>query len=108
MSEFTFDNPCSPYVNNCDDDECTPCKCPVCGAFLPNNIYKDPLICKKCGSELVAVDASKEKKQSDDWDGNDGHICVVTRCKRTVEESREDRAAKRLAKKNAKTWKSWL
>lgn len=76
--QIEYNNPCSRYSDDCDADNWVPCNCPVCGGFLTGQIFKDPLICKKCGSELVAIEASEKLKESDDWVGEAGRICVVT------------------------------
>jgi hypothetical protein len=108
MSEFTFNNSCTPYVTEDYNDNHTPCKCPVCQGFLPSDIFQDPLICKKCGSELVALEASEKYKESDDYEGEEGKICVVTRRTKTKEQTKEERAVNRLVKQKAKEWKGWL
>jgi len=100
MSEITFENHCTPYVTDCDDN-CTPCKCPVCGGFLSRDIFQDPLICKRCGSELVAIDHSEEFKESDDYDFSEGKICVVTKRKKT-KQTKEEREINRLVKEGRK------
>jgi len=100
--EITFNNKCSPYVTGDSNDRWMPCKCPVCGGFLPADIFQDPLVCKRCGSELVAVEASEEFKDSDDWNGEEGRICVVTKRKKTKQQTREEREVNRLVKEGRK------
>jgi hypothetical protein len=107
MMEIEYRNSCTRYVTDCDDDR-VPCKCPVCGGFLPSNIFQDPLICKKCGSELVALEHSREFIESEDYDFSEGKICVVTRRKKAVQQTREERRVNRLVKVQRDKWKGWL
>jgi hypothetical protein len=100
--EITYNNSCTPYVTEDYEDNHTPCKCPVCSGFLPADIFKDPLICKKCGSELVAIEHSEEFKESDDYDFSEGKICVVNRRQKTKQQTKEEREIKRLCKEGAK------
>jgi len=102
MSEITFNNGCTPYVTDYDDDDWTPCKCPVCGGFLTADIFKDPLICKKCGSELLAIEVSEQFKDSDNWNGEEGRICVVTKRTKTKQQTKEEREINRLVKEGRK------
>ncbi|MFA5714761.1 MAG: hypothetical protein WC998_03405 [Candidatus Paceibacterota bacterium] len=102
MSEITFENRCSPYVTGNCDEQLPPCKCPVCGGFLPRDIFQDPLICKRCGSELVAIEASEKLKDSDDWNGEEGRICVVTKRTKTKQQTKEEREINRLVKEGRK------
>jgi hypothetical protein len=102
--QITFNNNCSRYVtDNYDDENWMPCKCPVCGGFLSGDIFQDPLICKKCGSELVALEASEKLKESDDWEGEEDRICVVTE-----RHEIKPRAISKKEKENAKKWKAFL
>ncbi len=106
--EISFDNSCTPYVTNDYSERLPPCQCPVCSGFLPYDIFQDPLICKKCGSELIAIEASEKLKDSDDWEGEEGHICVVTRRTKTKLQTREERAVNRAVREGAKKWKGIL
>jgi hypothetical protein len=108
MSEITFDNDCSMYADVCDTEDWTPCRCPVCKGFLPVDIFQDPLVCRKCGSELVAIPCSDKFKDSDDWNGEEGRICVVTKGTKTKQQNKEERKTNRVAKENYKKWRGWL
>lgn len=102
-TEIEYNNPCSRYSDDCDPEDWHPCQCPICGGFLPGDIFQDPLVCKKCGSELIAIEASEKLKDSDDWNGESGRICVVTRGqKKTKQQTKEEREIKRLCKEGAK------
>jgi len=110
MVEIAYDNKCTPYCDDDGENPWIPCKCPVCGGFLPGNIFQDPLICKKCGSELIAIEHSEDFKESDDYDLNEGEgkICVVTKRTKTKRQTKEEREINRLVKEGAKKWKPWL
>jgi hypothetical protein len=109
MSAIEYNNPCTTYSDDCDGDEWIPCKCPICGGFLPSDIWQDSFICKKCGSELIAVEHSEKFQESDNYDGfSTGKICVVTPRKKTITQCKEERAINRLVKSGIKTWKGWL
>jgi len=107
MTKIEYNNPCTTYVDDCDDS-CIPCKCPVCGGFLPRDIFQDPLICKSCSSELLAIEHSEKFKESDDYNFSDGKICVVTRRKKTISQTKEERKTNRLIKEGHEKWKKWL
>lgn len=108
MSEIDFSNPCSGYTDvDYDDEHFVPCSCPVCKAFISGNIFQDPLICKKCGSELVAIEASEKLKESDEWNGEAGHICVVTRREPVYPKGDELKTRKRV-KEGWTKWKGFL
>jgi hypothetical protein len=106
--EITFNNGCTPYITDCGDGDWNPCKCPVCGGFLQADIFQDPLICKKCGSELLAIEVSEKFTESDDYNGEEGRICVFTKRKKTKQQTKEEREINRLVKEGAKKWKGWL
>jgi hypothetical protein len=108
LSKITFSNSCTPYVTEDYGDNHTPCKCPVCSGFLPADIFQDPLICKKCGSELVALEASEKFKESDEYNGEEGRICVVTKRTKTKQQTKEERQVNRLVKDGEKKWKGFL
>jgi len=109
VTEIEYNNPCSAYVTDCDDDW-IPCYCPVCGGFLPGDIFRDPLICKKCGSELIALEHSEKFKESDEYDCfSEGKICVVTRAKKkTLQQTKEERAIKRLVQEGKERMKGYI
>ena len=108
MSEISFDNGCSLYADDCDPEDWRPCSCPVCGGFLSGDIYQDPLICKKCGSELVAIPCSEEFKESDQYCGEEGRICVAFKRENHKGHSKEERQTKRLVKEGHDKWKAFL
>ncbi len=70
--------PCTRYTYDYDsgDEGWYPCQCPVCHAFL-GDINKVPLICKRCGSELALLETTEAQKESDDYEGEEGKICVL-------------------------------
>lgn len=103
-----YNNKCTPYTSDTDEGRWIPCQCPVCGGFLPGDIFQDPLICKKCGSELVAIEHSEEFKESDNYDFSEGKICVVIRSKKTKQQTREERATNQTVKEGHVKWKGWL
>jgi hypothetical protein len=96
---------CTSYVTDDYDDDLAPCRCPVCMGFLPREIFQDPLICKKCGSELAAIPEVDEDTKEP---GENGKICVITKRKKTNEQTKEERRTNRLVKQGAKAWKGWL
>lgn len=108
MSEIEFNNPCSNYTTDDWDQDLIPCKCPICGGFLPRDIFQDPLICKKCGSELVAIEHGEKFKESDDYDFSEGKICVVTKRTKTKQQTREERQINRLIKEGHDKWKGFI
>lgn len=69
--------PCTHYSYDCSPGEegWIPCQCPVCKGFL--NTTQEPLICKRCGSELALLPTTEAQKESDDYMGEDGKICVL-------------------------------
>ncbi len=88
---------CTEYYEDCDIDSSNrmPCQCPVCGGFLTFDSQTDEPICNKCGSELAKVpDVDEETKEPLEW----GKICVVTRRKKTTEQTKEERKVSRLVK----------
>jgi hypothetical protein len=75
--------------------------------FLTRDIFRDPLICNKCGSELTALpNVDEETKEVSKY--GDGKICVVTRRKKTITQTKEEREINRLVKQGAKAWKGWI
>lgn len=120
---------CTPYVENADYDECTPCKCPVCGGFLAWDKTGEIPICNNCGAELAKVPKQKEGwtcckcgtvnhediscsncehdkcdecEETEDEDYGDGKICVLSPPKYSKEERREKRRQRREEKNRAK------
>ena len=68
---------CTEYAYNDDPDaKVTPCKCPVCGAFLKfeGENYDQPK-CNKCGTDLLMIpDRDEETGKELDW----GKICPIS------------------------------
>jgi tRNA(Ile2) C34 agmatinyltransferase TiaS len=108
MTEITYNNKCTPYSYNNYDEHMTPCTCPVCGGFLKSDFDEKPFNCKKCGSELAAIEHSESFKESDDYDFSEGKICVLERRTKTKQQTKEERQTNRLVKEGAKKWKGWL
>jgi hypothetical protein len=107
MTEFSYSN-CTPYVYDDYDMPHIPCKCPVCGGFLISNFDEKPFNCKKCGSELAAIEVSEKFKESDEYDGEEGRICVLERRTKTKQQTKEEREVNRLVKAGKKAWKGWI
>ena len=59
-----------------DDPDHVPCRCPICGGFLPSHFPLDKQFkCKKCGTELMAfADIDKETGEEEEW----GKICPIS------------------------------
>lgn len=97
---------CTPYTMDYDPAECTPCKCPVCGGFLPAELPEDSFNCKKCGAELLLI------PEVDEESGKDldcGKICAITpRQKAIYQQTTEQRRINRLVKQGAEKWKGLL
>lgn len=52
---MTSELKCTQYqIYDGDDSDWMPCQCPVCAGFLKWNNGK-PMICKKCGAELLVI-----------------------------------------------------
>ena len=65
---------CTEYVMYDWDEPYTPCKCPMCGAFLKwdSKIMK----CKKCGTSLIPIpDVDEETGKEEEW----GKICPISK-----------------------------
>jgi hypothetical protein len=114
---------CTPYSENADPDNFTPCKCPVCGAFLAWDKTGEIPICNNCGAELAKVPKKEtswicckcqttnpenedacskcghEQCSTCDWNeddcAGDGKICVLSPPKWSKEERREKRRQRR-------------
>jgi hypothetical protein len=98
---------CTEYVEEDSDDRLSPCRCPVCMGFLTSNIFQDPLICKKCGSELAALPNIDEETGEESKYG-DGKICVITRRKKTTTQDKHSREINKLIKEGHEKWKGLL
>jgi|GEM_PF-3600820 len=92
---------CTPYIEDADPDNFTPCKCPVCGGFLTWDKTGEIPICNNCGAELAKVPKQKpkegeeESEEDDDLGYRDGKICVLSGPKWSKGERREKRRQRR-------------
>lgn len=122
---------CTPYVEDADADNCVPCKCPVCGAFLAWDKTGEIPICNNCGAELAKIPKQKgkwicckcgtanqedvscsncehdkcddcEEPEEDEDVYSDGKICVLSGPKWSKEERREKRRQRREQKNQLK------
>lgn len=107
-TEIVYENKCTPYIYDDDDGKHIPCKCPVCGGFLRSDFGLDSFICKKCGSELLAIEHTEEFKESDDYDFSEGKICVITKRTKTKQQTKDERVINRLVKEGHKKWKAFV
>lgn len=96
---------CTNYTMDYDPDQRTPCKCPVCGGFLPADLPEDSFNCKKCGAELIMIPEQDEETHED---FEFGKICAISPRQKTKQQTTEEKQIESLVKQGAKQWKGWL
>lgn len=104
--EIVVNRECTPYITGNYGEDLTPCKCPVCGGFLPSDIFQDPLICKRCGSMLKAFEVTEKFIESDNYQGEEGRICVLS--KEHNHKGKQQHRASHQVKEGRKAWKAFL